>query len=377
MTALRAACRTVLDASWRPTDGFCPPNPTVYPHQWLWDSCFHTIAWAALGDRRGVTELGSCLRGQLPSGFVPHMRYLGPTVDRGPLPDRSSYTQPPIYAHAARVLHEAGFTLPVETLPAIGRALEWLWRDRRTDDGLVYLVHPWESGADDSPRWDSWIGLDSYDRDSYRDVDRRLVTDTVYDDDGAARWSHSFVAAPAAFNALVAHAFGELAHLTDDSMWADRSAELAASIDRLLWHDESGLWQDRAIVGGGSSVAVPTLDGALPLLVTDDAEKASRVLDQLLDPARFAAPYGLRYVWADHPRYDPDAYWRGPAWPQLNYLVWVAARRWGRDDLAAEIAGWSRAAAVRSGFAEFWNPETGAGRGAIPQGWAALAAVYP
>jgi hypothetical protein len=376
MTELRAACRAVLEASWRPADGFCPPNPTVYPHQWLWDSCFHAIAWAALGDGRGVTELESCLRSQLPTGFVPHMRYLGPTVGRGPLPDRSSYTQPPVYAHAARVLRDAGFGVPAQTVTAIGRALECLWRDRRTDAGLVYLVHPWESGADDSPRWDSWIGLDAYDRDAYRTVDRRLVDDTVYDEAGAATWSRSFVAAPAAFNALVAHAFGEFAQLTGDAGWADRRAELVANIDRLLWDDASGLWRDLAIIGGGESVTVPTLDGAMPLLVTRDPAKADRVLDQLRDPARFAAPYGLRYVWPDHASYDPDAYWRGPAWPQLNYLMWLAVRRWDRSDLAAEIARSSRVAATRSGFAEFWNPETGAGRGAIPQGWAALAAVY-
>jgi hypothetical protein len=377
VTELRAACRAVLEASWRPADGFCPPNPTVYPHQWLWDSCFHAIAWAALGDGRGVTELESCLRGQLSSGFVPHMRYLGPTVDRGPLPDRSSYTQPPIYAHAARVLRDTGFDVRADTVAAIGRGLEWLWQHRRTDAGLVHLVHPWESGADDSPRWDSWIGLDAYDRDAYRAVDRRLVAETVYDDAGAATWSSSFVAAPAAFNALVAHAMTELAHLTGSSMWSDRGAELADTVDRLLWDDASGLWQDLAVVGGGDSVAVPTLDGAMPLLVTGDAAKADRVLDQLLDPARFAAPYGLRYVWRDHPTYDPDAYWRGPAWPQLNYLMWLAAGRWGRADVAAEIARCSRDAALRSELAEFWNPETGLGRGAVPQGWAALAAVYP
>ena len=100
-----AARSTVLRASWREADGFCPPNPEVYPHQWLWDSCFHAIAWSALGDGgRGVRELTSCLDGQLDSGFVPHMRYLGPSANRGPLTDRSSFTQPPIYAHAARVL---------------------------------------------------------------------------------------------------------------------------------------------------------------------------------------------------------------------------------------------------------------------------------
>lgn len=377
MTELRARCLEVLERCWRADAGFCTPNPTVYPHQWLWDSCFHAIAWAALGDVRAVSELETCLRGQLPNGFVPHMRYLGETVSRGPLPDRSSYAQPPIYAHAARVLRDRGFDVSGDVIASVAASLDWFWRERRTDQGLVYLVHPWESGCDDSPRWDSWIGLDAYDREAYRAVDRRLVDETVYDDVGAATWSRAFVAVPAAFNALVAHALGEVAYLTGDDRWLERRAELVALIDAALWDDETGLWHDVAVVGGGRSVDLPTLDGTMPLLVTDDAARAERAFSQLRDQGRFAAPFGLRYVPPDLPSYDPHAYWRGPAWPQLNYLVWLAARRWDRTDVADEIATASRAAAARSQFAEFWDPETGAGLGARPQGWAALAAVYP
>ena len=68
----------ILQAHWRPEVGYCVPNPDTYPHQWLWDSAFHAVAWARLGDERGVEELGSLLDGQLDCGMVPHMRY-GPT----------------------------------------------------------------------------------------------------------------------------------------------------------------------------------------------------------------------------------------------------------------------------------------------------------
>ena len=374
---VRACARAVLIDSWREADGFCPPNPVVYPHQWLWDSCFHAIAWAALGDARGAVELASCLSGRLPSGFVPHMRYLGPTVARGPLPDRSSYTQPPIYAHAARVLQRSGQSVSAETVAAIGQALGWLWSRRRGDGGLVYIVHPWESGADDSPRWDDWIGLNSYDKDNFRAVDRRLVDETVFDDEGAAAWSQTFVVAPAAFNAFCVHAMAEFAELSGDESWSHRAAELSATVDERLWDPDESLWRDEPLVGGfGASSRWPTLDGALGLLSTTDKSKAAAVFDQLLERTRFAAAYGLSYVPPGHPKYDANAYWRGPAWPQLNYMMWVAARRWARDDVADAIAECSRRAAVTSRLAEYWNPETGEGLGAVPQGWAALAAAY-
>ena len=84
---VRDLARAVLEESWREADGFCPPNPVAYPHQWLWDSCFHAIAWAALDDARAGRELASCLSGALPSGFVPHIRYATPSGGRGLLPD--------------------------------------------------------------------------------------------------------------------------------------------------------------------------------------------------------------------------------------------------------------------------------------------------
>ncbi|MBV9290867.1 MAG: hypothetical protein JO222_00325 [Frankiales bacterium] len=370
----------MLDGSWLPDADCCPPNRQVYPHQWLWDSCFHAIAWAALGDERAVTELTSCFAAQLEGGFVPHMRYLGPTVGRGPLPDRSSFTQPPVFAHTARVLVDRGFAVPRSTLDAIGRALDWLWRERRTDDGLVFIVHPWESGADDSPRWDDWIGVPAYDKEAYRAVDRRLVDAAEFDAAGVACWSREFVVAPAAFNALVVHALREYAALTGDGLSVARADELGAACDASLWDDREQLWADRPVVGGGAggggSSGWPTLDGVLGALATPDEARANVALDQVLDEARFAAPFGVRYVPRGHPAYLPDQYWRGPAWPQLNYLVWVAAQRWGRLDVCETVARWSIAATESSALAEYWNPETGGGLGAVPQGWAALAATY-
>ena len=72
---LRQRALDILQAHWRPDVGYCVPNPATYPHQWLWDSAFHSVAWARLGDPRGVAELSSLVGGQLDCGMVPHMRY--------------------------------------------------------------------------------------------------------------------------------------------------------------------------------------------------------------------------------------------------------------------------------------------------------------
>ncbi len=367
---VRGRARGVLEAAWDDAGGYCVPNRRTYPHLWMWDSCFHAIAWLSLRDPRGLRELQAVFAGQLNNGFVPHMRYRGRTYRRGPLADVSSFTQPPVYAHALSVAAQVGMPADHALVSRAVRGMEALWRDRLRD-GLLVVVHPWESGADDSPRWDGWVGESAWNRRRWTRFDRRLLRSTVFGEFGEAVGSPEFVAAPAAFNAISAHGAEALGQLLGEERWMRKAAELAEAIDG-SWCESEGLWSDVAVTGGGPSVHMPTVDGVLPALCTPDPRKAARALEQLVDPERFGAPFGPTYVARTHPTYDPDAYWRGPAWPQLAYLAVLAARRWGRTEIADRLSTAARQACLTNGFSEYWNPETGAGRGARPQTWAAV-----
>lgn len=378
--ALRDQVRALLDRHWLADDGFCVPNTTVYPHLWLWDSCFHAIIWAHLGDARAARELDAVLAGQLPGGLVPHMRYGADPPDTwlGPLPATSSLTQPPMFGHAIKVLRSLGVAVPADTIARARRGLDWLWSRRRTEHGLLYVVHPWEAGNDHSPRWDAWGApgrtAADYDRAARTAWNKARMHDVTFDADGAAVWSTAFVACPAGFNAYVAFNLAELGEALEDQALTDRAARVAAAMDEHLWDDEQRLWSDLAIVGGaGTRTATPISDGVTGALVTDDRARARAALAQLDLGDRFGAPYGPTNVARTDPAYDPRMYWRGAAWPQLSYLLWLAQRRWQRSGEAAALARATRDAAVCSGWAEYWDPETGDGLGAIPQSWTGLA----
>jgi hypothetical protein len=371
--------RAVLDAHWDGTRGWSVPNAHTYPHLWLWDSCFHSIVWAHLSDDRATAELSAALDGQLSDGLVPHMRYgaHGPDTFLGPLAASSSLAQPPMYGHAIRVLHERGVDVPDTVLTRARRGLRWLLEHRRRPDtGLLYVVHPWEVGNDHSPRWDDWGapggGPGTYDREARTAWNKELMGDVTFAADGAAVWCKRFVVCSAAFNAYVAFNLAELASVTGDDDLRLAAAEVAAAMDRHLWSEEEHLWADLAVVGGGPSVAVPISDGAMGALVTADPRRAVAALTQLDDPARFGAPYGPSNLVRTDALYVPDGYWRGAAWPSLSYLFWCAQRRWARGTQAADLALTSRRAALRSGWAEYWNPETAEGLGATPQSWTGL-----
>ena len=376
---LRRAVLDLLERHWDGDRGFCVPNSTVYPHLWLWDSCFHAIVWAHLGDERALRELAAALAGQLPDGLVPHMRFgvTSPDTWLGPRSTTSSLAHPPMYGHAIKVLISRGLTPPEETIARAIRGLDWLWSRRRTELDLFYIVHPWEAGNDHSPRWDAWGAPGrthaDYDRAARTAWNRQRMCDVAFHDDGAAAWSSTFVACPAGFNAYVAFNMAELAAVLGDRTLSERARRTASAMDEHMWDTEQGLWADLPLVGGhGAHLRTPISDGAMGALVTIDAVRAEAALTQLERPDRFGAPFGPTNVARSHPAYDPRMYWRGPAWPQLNYLLWLALRRWQQLDGAAAVVQRTCEAAWRSGWAEYWDPETGAGLGAVPQSWAGL-----
>ena len=372
--AVRAAARTVLEANWRP-EGYTVPNVSVYPFQWLWDSCFHAITWADLGEsQRARTELLHLFRTQNSEGFVPHVDYeFEPThhAEFWMREGQSSITQPPMYGHAIAELNRLG--IDVSDLVGPARAgLRFLFERRARVGDLIALCHPWESGGDDCPRWDHWCPGEWNATDWY-DIKGELVASVEYSDQQSPISNPSFVVGSCGFNALVAFNAIELASVTGDT-------ELIGMADALIvtlmtrWNGERATWVDTG-ASESDSGRVRSLDALLPVLVSPDRSVTSQVFSQLREPAAFGGPCGPAGVHRDEPTFSDRTYWRGPAWPQLTYLFWVAARRHDRADDARALADMLTRGALTSSWAEYWDANDGTGLGAAPQSWAALAAV--
>ena len=373
--AVRDAARAVLEAHWVP-EGYAVPNPAVYPWQWLWDSCFHAVCWAELGDDRGVVELETALSTQAADGFVPHMNYgrqPGVAADLWGRADASSITQPPMYGYAVAELVRRGMDVNPETVARAERGLRFLLFDRRRHpSGLVSLCHPWESGADDSPRWDDFCP-GGFSLDAWRPIKNQLVGSIERNATGSPVANPQFVSASAGFNALVVFNAWELAEVTGPSEVTTGADELAECL-AARWDEARGTWADAGSSERGSGRA-RTLDGLLPMLVATEADRIDAVAAELVDPTAYGGWCGPAGVHRQEPGFDPRSYWRGPAWPQLSYLMWVGLRRHGQLDAAQSVASTTVRGAMQSGFAEYWDPDDGTGGGAVPQSWAALAAL--
>ena len=351
--------------AWQPA-GYTSPNLSVYPWMWLWDSCFHSIIWAELDSRRAVIELASIFRWQHDDGFVPHMGY---QIDPNAARDiwgrvgASSITQPPMYAHAAKQLLERGIDVPPAVIENIRRSLEFFWTERMDPDGLIRIVHPWESGADDSARWDAWSPT-PFSKPSFDRFKCDAVGSLRFNSAGSSVANDRFQVRSSMFNAIVAFNALEFADISKEDGWRERGQRLASALDA-TWSDDEGLWCDG---GDHASACAPTSDAALGVLVCP--ERADQVWARLTERGGMGAAFGPCNLDRRAPGYDPFAYWRGPTWPQINYLLWIAFARW--PDRARQLAAQTLAGATLSGFSEYWHPDTARGGGARPQSWTGL-----
>jgi glycogen debranching enzyme len=202
-------------------------------------------------------------------------------------------------------------------------------------------------------------------------VKGELVASLELAPDGSPLANPAFRVAAASFNGLVAFNALELADITGDGALADQAEVLVDALDQ-RWDPSLATWVDAGDSEAGSG-RVRTLDALLPALVSRRTDAVDAAFAQMLDGGAFGGRSGPAQVHRDEPAFAARTYWRGPAWPQLTYLAWAAARRAGRAVASDRLARMLVDGAERSGWAEYWDADDGTGLGAVPQSWATLA----
>src|SRR5580704_6929655 len=87
---------------------YTQPAHGLYPHQWLWDSCFIAIGLRHVSVNRAETELKSLLRGQWHNGMLPNIIFKGGEKYRRDRNHWRSWVSPLAPAHVAT----SGYTQP-------------------------------------------------------------------------------------------------------------------------------------------------------------------------------------------------------------------------------------------------------------------------
>lgn len=408
------------------------PAEDLYPHQWLWDSCFIAIGLRHVNIERAQTELESLLRGQWSNGMLPDMIFnegaLG--IDHllwdsamSPYSPRShatsGITQPPMLAEAVL---KVGKKLPVHErrawfktmLPRIVLFHEWLYRERDPHhEGLITLIHPYESGLDNSPPWVEelyrrgipwWAKLSGKFRLEFlvnilrRDIRYSSASQRMSNVEALSFFaalrrlrrkgydSEKILERPylavqeLLFNCIFIRAnsaLSEIAKVAGEKLPQALENNINKSEKALetLWDEQTGIYYSRSYTSG-ELIIEPTIAALMPLYAgCIDAERAERLVQLLHKRQYFKANWPVPSVPVNSHYFNPIRYWQGPTWVNTNWLIIEGLHRYGFSEEADALSKRTLELVDKNGFAEYFNPINGEPHGAGKFSWSAALAI--
>lgn len=373
------------------------PTHGLYPFQWNWDSALSAIGLAHFDEDRAWTEIETLFEHQWPDGMVPHIifhemdegYYPGPDVwSTGRPTPTSGITQPAVAGFAVRRIFErakdkrAARARAAALLPRIHAWHTWFYRCRDPKGtGLVAVLHPWETGRDNSVDWDAAFervptdGVGQFTRrdTSHANPDHR-PTDAQYKryiwlvqrfrgldwDNSKLHDASPFQMVDPGFNAILIRSCADVAELADalgEPEIAQQSRDFAAkgiAAMESLWNQSLGQYTcyDRK---AGTLLDSPSIGGLLGAFCAIPAPRAMAIADRIEALAKAA-----EYMVPSHDPADNDfdslRYWRGPVWLIVNYMIADGLAAAGQTRTAGRIRRDSIRLIEESGFAEYYDP---------------------
>jgi neutral trehalase len=412
---------------------YTQPAEKLYPHQWLWDSCFIAIGLRHLDIDRAKMELLSLLRGQWDNGMLPNIifrddpqyhfdrtvwrSWLNPFAPEGIA--TTGITQPPMLAEAVVQIGKK-MEWPERRLwyrmvyPALLKYHEWLYKERDPHhEGLVLLVHPWETGLDNTPPWMDemhehlmplWIRLiekTRFDRvlnlfrrdtksvlvdERFSTIESLMLVDTQrrlrrkrYDINKIL--DHSlFAIEDLSFNSIFIRANTHLREIAK-SLKEELPPQLEQNMKKTeqafeeLWDMYSAQYYSRDFVTH-RLLKTPSIATLLPLYAGHiDKERAEKLVRLLENEHSFGPAYPVPSVPLNSFWFHRKLYWQGPTWVNMNWLIIDGLERYGFKDYAEALRESTLEMVKKSGFYEYFDPVNADPAGVANFSWTAALTI--
>lgn len=279
---------------------------------WNWDTAFHAMTVSRYDTELAKSCIDSFMSFQKENGLVPDVIRANGNIE-------DNYGKPPVMPWAVRVVFEADGDMEFlrrNYLKLIKQ--EKFLVAERSDKGLFFYsaqiapeandyLHPrWESGWDNSPRWDNGPITDLY------PIDLNCFMVLFYRS-----------------MAKMAEYLGE-----KNAEWKQKEQELAEKIENTLYDEKQSSYADRnRITGAFSTVLSPA--SFMPLFIgTASGSRASAMEKLARDRNKFYP--GMPTCTYDCPGYDNN-YWRGPTWLNVAFFAVKGLSDYGFEKTATEI----------------------------------------
>lgn len=414
---LEDRAKSVLSSNW--TGRHTIPAKGLYPHQWSWDSAFIAIGYGNYAPEKAQRELDGILAGQWKNGLLPHIIF-DPKA-KGYFPDpgywktethsppnvlTSGIIQPPVHAIAALKYyrHSRDKKALKRWFPRLKAFHRYLHENRDPErSGFATIYHPWESGFDNSPRWDEALasiepsGLPEYkrsdlehvrtseERPTGKDYDRYIhLTEILkkhdYDDKSIYRVI-PFKIKDVVFNTILYaanKALLELAQVLSEERgeiqeWISRQED--GFLKQFSPDPEEGLFYDYDLVAG-RFIERRTVAALTPIYAGLVDRAIIEKTISWMDHSHFCSKGMCKYpaipsTSLDSPYFAHITYWRGPIWINTNWMIYQGLRTYKFEEKAERLREALLDLVRENGFYEYFDPHNGVGHGGENFSWTA------
>ena len=387
-----------------------PTNNKLYPAQWNWDSAFIALGYSYFNLNFALKEIKTLLDGQWKDGMIPHILFHN--TDTNYYPNHTAWncgnkirssgiTQPPVLVSILKQIIDKNKITNIQKkeikkfIIKIKKSHEWFikYRDPKKT-GLVSILHPWESGYDNSSLWDEPMKKVKIEKNiQYKRADNKVVNPehrplnidydryvTIKNDLRKKKYDPKKIFKTALFNVVDIGFNSIFLKANKDLIILLKKFNIdSAKISNYIKITEKSILKffDKKKetffsydLRNKKKIFIPSITNYLILYADIKNSKINNILIKNLKKHNLKEKYFFSSIKPNHKTFEEKRYWRGPVWINCNWFIYKGLMN--KDEkYSNKIKERTVRLVEKKGFHEYYSCKNGKPMGANNFSWSA------
>ena len=387
-----------------------PTNNKLYPAQWNWDSAFIALGYSYFNLNFALKEIKTLLDGQWKDGMIPHILFHNTNTNYYPNHTAwncgnkirsSGITQPPVLASILKEIIDKNKITKIQKkeikkfVIKIKKSHEWFIKNRDPKKtGLVSILHPWESGYDNSSLWDEPMNKVKIEKNiQYKRADNKVINPehrplnidydryvTIKNDLRKKKYDPKKIFKTSLFNVVDIGFNSIFLKSNKDLIILLKKFNLDSSTiinyvkitekNILKYFDKKKETFFCFDLRNKKKIFIPSITNYLILYADIKNSKINNILIKNLKKHNLKEKYFFSSIKPNHKSFEEKRYWRGPVWINCNWFIHKGLMN--KDEkYSNKIKERTIRLVEKKGFHEYYSCKNGKPMGANNFSWSA------
>ena len=387
-----------------------PTNNKLYPAQWNWDSAFIALGYSYFNLNFALKEIKTLLDGQWNDGMIPHILFHNTNTNYYPNHTAwncgnkirsSGITQPPVLASILKEIIDKNKITKIQKkeikkfVIKIKKSHEWFIKNRDPKKtGLVSILHPWESGYDNSSLWDEPMNKVKIEKNiQYKRADNKVINPehrplnidydryvTIKNDLRKKKYDPKKIFKTSLFNVVDIGFNSIFLKSNKDLIILLKKFNLDSSTiinyikitekNILKYFDKKKQTFFCFDLRNKKKIFIPSITNYLILYADIKNSKINDILIKNLKKHNLKEKYFFSSIKPNHKSFEEKRYWRGPVWINCNWFIHKGLMN--KDEkYSNKIKERTIRLVEKKGFHEYYSCKNGKPMGANNFSWSA------